>query len=387
MKKILIVHTKYTQKGGEDIAVEKEIDYLKSYYKVETLIFENTFKLKIKEIKAFFYNKNVESLDKFKEKVIDFEPDYVYIHNLWFMASLGILEYSLNEELNVIHKLHNFRYDCTKSFISRKHLKGEKICKACGLNKSDVGKFNRYYKESFIKSVLVNNFGRKYFKLLKNNKLKIITLTEHHKNYLNNLGIELDNIFVQPNPTLSINKTYNQTSKRLNQIVYAGRISQEKGVEELIEAWKLLDEHNSKLIIIGEGPLLNDIQKKCEKINSVEILGYRDNREVLKIINESKAVITTTKLYEGQPTLLCEASELSVPSIFPDSGGIKDFFPNNYEYKFEQFNYQDLLSKLNKVVCSDYLIGQGKENQQFIYRYLDADRLIQSFDKVLEAKS
>ena len=385
MKKILIVHTKYTQKGGEDIAVQKEIDYLKNYYKVETLIFENTFKLKIKEIKAFFYNKNVESLNKFKEKIIKFEPDYVYIHNLWFMASLGILEYSLNEDLNVIHKLHNFRYDCTKSFMSDKHLGGEKICKACGLNKSDVGKFNRYYKDSFLKSVLVNNFGRKYIKLLKNKKLKIVTLTEHHKNYLNKLGVDLKNIFVQPNPTLSFDKTLSQKNTKLNQIVYAGRISEEKGIKELIKAWTSLNEHNSKLIIIGEGPLLFDLEKKCEKINSIEVLGYKENEEVLKMISASKAVITATKLYEGQPTLLCEASELSVPSIFPDSGGIKDFFPDNYEFKFEQFNYKDLLNKLNKVVFSDYLIEQGKENQKFINEYLNVDNLMKSFDKVLEA--
>mgnify|MGYP001185284752 FL=1 len=385
MKKILIVHTKYTQKGGEDIAVQKEIDYLKNYYKVETLIFENTLKLKIKEIKAFFYNNNVESLNKFKEKIIKFEPDYVYIHNLWFMASLGILEYSLNENLNVIHKLHNFRYDCTKSFMSDKHLRGEKICKACGLNKSDVGKFNRYYKESFLKSVLVNNFGRKYIKLLKNKKLKIVTLTEHHKNYLNKLGVDLKNIFVQPNPTLSFDKTLSQKNTKLNQIVYAGRISEEKGIKELIKAWTSLNEHNSKLIIIGEGPLLSDLEKKCEKINSIEVLGYKENEEVLKMISASKAVITATKLYEGQPTLLCEASELSVPSIFPDSGGIKDFFPDNYEFKFEQFNYKDLLNKLNKVVFSDYLIEQGKENQKFINEYLNVDNLMKSFDKALEA--
>ena len=47
----------------------------------------------------------------------------------------------------------------------------------------------------------------------------------------------------------------------------------------------------------------------------------------MKMINESKAVVTATKLYEGQPTLLCEASVSSVPSIFPDYGGISEFFP------------------------------------------------------------
>ena len=34
-----------------------------------------------------------------------------------------------------------------------------------------------------------------------------------------------------------------------------------------------------------------------------------------------------------------EASLLGIPSIFPDTGGIKEFFPKEYELKFEQFNY------------------------------------------------
>ena len=37
MKKILVVHTKYQELGGEDIAVEKEIQLLEKYFDVETL--------------------------------------------------------------------------------------------------------------------------------------------------------------------------------------------------------------------------------------------------------------------------------------------------------------------------------------------------------------
>ena len=42
MKKILIIHTEYTQTGGEDIAVRKEIEFLSKYYQLETLIFNIT---------------------------------------------------------------------------------------------------------------------------------------------------------------------------------------------------------------------------------------------------------------------------------------------------------------------------------------------------------
>ena len=41
MKKILVVHTNYQTLGGEDVAVENEVELLKENYEVETLYFSN----------------------------------------------------------------------------------------------------------------------------------------------------------------------------------------------------------------------------------------------------------------------------------------------------------------------------------------------------------
>ena len=67
----------------------------------------------------------------------------------------------------------------------------------------------------------------------------------------------------------------------------------------------------------------------------------------------SKGVISATKLYEGQPTLLCEASLNGKTSLFPNSGGIKEFLPVNYDFIFNQFDYQDFTNKLNKLNKDD----------------------------------
>ena len=44
MKKILFIHTFYQNKGGEDIAVENELNLLKEVFEVETLFFSNNIK-------------------------------------------------------------------------------------------------------------------------------------------------------------------------------------------------------------------------------------------------------------------------------------------------------------------------------------------------------
>ena len=44
MKKILLIHTQYQITGGEDIAVDNEINLLQNEYEVKSLKFENSFR-------------------------------------------------------------------------------------------------------------------------------------------------------------------------------------------------------------------------------------------------------------------------------------------------------------------------------------------------------
>ena len=90
MKKLLIVHTNYQNKGGEDIAVEKEISFLKRNYEVKTLIFSNDIENIFNQIFSFLLNKNKKSMKKLNSLLDEFNPDIVYVHNTWFKASLGI---------------------------------------------------------------------------------------------------------------------------------------------------------------------------------------------------------------------------------------------------------------------------------------------------------
>ena len=95
MKKILVIHTKYRNLGGEDIAVDNEINFLKNFYDVKTIYFSNTLTKYFTQIVAFITNSNKSSLDLLKEQLESFQPDIVYVHNTWFKASLGIF--------NVLH--------------------------------------------------------------------------------------------------------------------------------------------------------------------------------------------------------------------------------------------------------------------------------------------
>ena len=104
---------------------------------------------------------------------------------------------------------------------------------------------------------------------------------------------------------------------------------------------------------------------------------------MLEIIKNSKVVVTATRLYEGQPTLLCEASGFGVPSIFPLTGGINEFFPSNYILGFEQFDYGDLTKKLNMVLDSELMEKVGIENRDYIKQHLNDNEVINNFESLI----
>ena len=165
-------------------------------------------------------------------------------------------------------------------------------------------------------------------------------------------------------------------------IVYAGRISDEKGVKELIETYLKSNSKISKLKIIGRGPLLHELIQEY-KSSKIEFLGEVKNNETLNIIKKSKGVVTATKLLEGQPTLLCEASSYGIVSIFPKTGGIEEFFPRDYDYSFQQGNYEDLMLKIEMLNNYTDVIRQGNLNKKFLEEFLKKNNLVKEMEKII----
>ena len=376
--KILLIHNKYREVGGEDIAVDNEISFLRQSYDIKTIYFDNEVENFFKQLLYFFTNHNLKSVKLLKEEISSFNPDCVYVHNTWFKASLGIFKFLKKSNINTIVKLHNFRYDCTKTFSSIKHLNNQKFCQKCGYSKKGFSIVNKYFNNSFLKSLLVSHYGKLYYKTLKDPFFKIAVLTDFHKKYLENLEFQ-NKIFVFHN-YLEITDTVKKEVED-SYLVYAGRISSEKGVQELINSFNKSKIKNLGLKIIGEGPQVLDIEPN----SNIEFLGRKDNSEVLEIVSSCRAVVTATKLYEGQPNLLCEASAMGVPSIFPKSGGIEEFFPKDNILSFNQYNYDDLIDKLNLLQDKNLAKEIGLKNRAHIKNILKKDSMNYLFEEMVKS--
>jgi len=361
MKRILVIHNKYKLLGGEDIAVSLEIEILRENFDVKTLIFDNKNLDIFSDIFSFVFNKNPKSVKKLKKEIDDFKPEIVYVHNTWYKASVSILEELKKLNLKTFIKLHNFRYDCTRHFLAKNHIKKNEICAKCGASK--LGYINKYFPDSIFKSFLVLRYGKKYFKLLKENNFNLVVLTAFHKSYLASLGINKKNIYTIHNPFKVENDVIKNSD---NYLIYAGRISEEKGIEELIKTFIRSNLNEISLKIVGEGPKLDYLKYKYKNYNNIEILGAKNNSQTKQLISSARAVVTATKLLEGQPTLLCEASSLGVPSIFPKFGGMYEFFPRDLNLSFEQYNYDDLSLKMKEVKNKEKMLSEGNKNREYL---------------------
>lgn len=343
MQKLLIIHNFYKEFGGEDSNIYEELKFFEKDYEVSFFSQNNSRRINIYDILSFFLLTNSNTNKNLKNVISEFKPDVVYVHNTWFKISLGIFKILKKRRIKVILKVHNFRYECARHFFSKNHLAKNEKCNACGFNKPFLFVFNRYYPESFIKSIFLYFYSLKYFDILKNYKITILAVNKFHKNKLIKSGVNEEKIKVFNNP---MNFVHDSNVKKSESVVYAGRISKEKGIEELISAWKKSKLSNFTLYVIGDGELKSKLENENVDKN-IKFLGRLPNESVLNYIKNAKAVITATKLYEGQPRLLCEASSLGTVSIYPSFGGMDEFFPEDYKFSFEQFNYEDLIKSIN----------------------------------------
>lgn len=381
MKKILILHNNYRNFGGEDSNLENEISFLNKHYIVEKMIVTNPINLNLKTIVSLFFLSNADSNKQLKNKINEFKPDLAYVHNTWFMLSLGIFKILKKEKIKTVIKIHNFRYRCAISIFKKNHLMGESFCKSCNFNVKDTLFFNKYFHESYLKSLFVIYYSKKYLKILENTNCHIFSISQFHKDKILEMGIQTNKVKLFPNPfDMPLKNNYNSNS---NYIVYAGRITKEKGLDELLSSWVSSNLDGIGLKIIGTGEILNQLVSKYDHKN-IEFLGELENKHVLEMIKNSRAVVTATKMYEGHSRLLTEASSFGIPAIFPKFGSMIEFFPKDYQLSFEQYNYKSLTQKLIKLADKKLLEELSLTSFNYINEKLNQNVLISQFNQVLD---
>ena len=113
--KVLIIHTCYKLRGGEDSVVENETAVLRSCgHEVKLLQFSNTGSSLLKLLQLPF---NYASYKKTRAAIQAFSPAVVHIHNMHFAGSASLLYASKHEKIPAVMTLHNYRLLCPSATL------------------------------------------------------------------------------------------------------------------------------------------------------------------------------------------------------------------------------------------------------------------------------
>ena len=108
--RVLFIHTKYKERGGEDSVVENEMLLLKENgHEVKVLYFNNS---KYSLLSLLLLPFNIFSYLKVSREINHFKPDVVHLHNLHFAASPSVIWAVSRKHIPMVKTLHNHRLLC-----------------------------------------------------------------------------------------------------------------------------------------------------------------------------------------------------------------------------------------------------------------------------------
>jgi len=179
-----------------------------------------------------------------------------------------------------------------------------------------------------------------------------IALTEFAKSKFVQAGFPAEKIVVKPN-FVDCSRAPSPGEKRSGAL-FVGRLSMEKGVDTLIEAWSTL---NVPLRVIGNGPLAEKV-KSCG-LSHVEYLGPCSSQEVAAEMTQAEFLVTPSHWYEGFPMVIAEAYACGLPVIASRLGSLAEIVVNGVTgAHFEAGNPEDLAEKVR------WAAGNPEELQQ-----------------------
>lgn len=325
--KILQVHNFYQIPGGEDTVVANEKKMLEDHGHVvvqytrdnnELKHFSLLKKLALPVITIF----NPKTYRDVKQIIREQNIDVVHVHNTLNLISPSVYYAALACKVPVMQTVHNFRLLCPGATFYR----DGRICEDCLELGLGCAVRHRCYRNSRLQTLacVLNITIHRALGIY--GKLNYICLTEFNKEKLLNLKqIDPNRVFVKPNFVESVGKIH-PYDQRKDQFIFVGRIDKLKGIDILLEAWKLMGQSAPRLLICGTGPMEDWCREyiKCNELTMVEMRGFVPNEEARRLIGESKALILPTQLYEGFPMTIVEAYSVGTPIITGDLGNAGD---------------------------------------------------------------
>ena len=175
-------------------------------------------------------------------------------------------------------------------------------------------------------------------------------------------------------------------------ISYVGQLTSRKNVIDIIRTFDLLfqEYQGIQLILIGDGPLRNELQRYAQRLScadKIKFLGYREDR--IQIMRGFDLFCMTSSL-EGIPRAMMEAMALGIPVAAYRIEGIDRLIIDNETGVLADFgDYQNLKHCWEKILFdqafADRISRHGKNHIEKNYSARRmADEYVQLYREMME---
>ena len=298
----------------------------------------------------YFYSR--EAARNIERLIRDERPDIAHIHLMWGQITGSILPVLRRHGVPVLFTVHDYRLVCPA--YTFRDGRG-RVCEACR--------------------------GRHFYRCLTHNCCKgsrlmsaVMAAEQYIRNaffnpaeyfdgfiYVSNFAKEIQERYMpavrrKPSVTLyNFSTAVAAAPKRLPEdryFLYFGRLSYEKGVRTLLEAFRGLPQ--CRLKIAGTGPKEDGLKAfawACG-MDNVEFLGYKRGRELEELVAGACFVVVPSEWYENNPMTVIEAYSAGTPVIGARIGGIPEIVVEAQTgFQFRSGDADDLCDVLSKAAA------------------------------------
>ncbi len=320
--KVVIAHNRYSsaQPSGENVVVDAEIaqlrtagvevvPFLRSSDDIGSLPAAQKALLPISPIWSPAARRALVGVIRAER------PDILHLHNPYPLISPWIVRTAHAHGLPVIQTVHNYRQVCAPGLYFR----DGHICHDCrGRAFALPAVVHSCYRGSKAQSAIMATTLAVHRGTWRSVD-RYLALTDHIAAHLRDFGIPDERITVKPNavddpgPPAPIGSGF----------LFASRLSAEKGLDLVLEAWSRRPEGAlGTLRIAGDGPLRPVAEAAAASRSDVVYLGPRDRTGVLAAMRDTAVVIAASTWEDVLPTVVIEALASGRPVLGTRLGGI-----------------------------------------------------------------
>lgn len=301
----------------------------------------------------------------FSRTLQEFRPDVVHLHNIHSYLSPVMAQWAHRYGCRVVWTLHDYKLLCP-SYSCLNH---GKACEKCFDAKWHV-MAERCFKNSLLPSMLswieAKKWNRKW---IEKNVDAFICPSEFMRRQMlkghfdeNKLHVVCN--FIDPVKAAVLQK--NSNVEKSDYYAYIGRLSEEKGVETLLNAASKLP---FRLKIAGDGPLREKLDRQYSSCNNIEFLGQLGPLEVSDLQRHARFVVQPSECYENNPLSVIESLCAGTPIIGSRIGGIPELISDESGLTYTAGNATELQGCIEQIMLHperyDYAAIARHSSQRF----------------------